>query len=760
MSARLNPGTALPSMSDTENSDSDSDCSEPQANETEEQAEGRRQARLLRKMLVELEGSCLKAWRKFFETGDDGGRINEFQFVRMCRQIRFPADPVLVFRYLDDDASGELTLEELDQEGNDIWATFVEWSAQSFSGANDFIQKMLPKNATEKKVNAAEFEEGLVKFGWTHGNCQMLFQANCLRPNEETIDVSDLKWLDVQAKRAKIKRTARQRAMKDKKTKTNDSKSIQETMVDFKDKLKRSYGNFLRAWRLALSPTDSVTISRTQFLTACSNLGFKDAAKVLWRAFGLDELSPVSLDFLDPETAEVLARFQRLVQGLGGVQAAWRVFDKKDVKRVKMPEFIETMKTLEPNLPAKQLFNGLDTNGDGRLAVEDFKFLEKWKLPEFLTAKPSEEAKEDVKRHLLHVYKSYLKAWRSVLDMDSSNRCTWTEFQAACRKIGFMGDVAGAWRALDSDLSGSITLQEVDKESSNVLATFKAWADDNFGTIRSAFAVFDSDGSNSVTLREWRYACRIYGFNSGASSLFKQLDGEGMGSLSLEQVAFLDDWDFQPEKADTPPLKREVTARPGVRKSMNNSFATQRSFKLKPKVHTPQGLVPPARVCWHTLSCHRPRPPSRGPGTGLPSRAYCCRCRARGACRHFARMDGVRSLAPSPRAAGYDVLMSPDPKEPPMVKMSRFRWLKERLPREMAAGGRRRIATADMLRPKTSPTGFELGQDFHRYGGAEIQVAALEQFPMGTIDFPMVFINQSSRHLIHRAYFKSESSMV
>ena len=95
-----------------------------------------------------------------------------------------------------------------------------------------------------------------------------------------------------------------------------------------------------------------------------------------------------------------------------------------------------------------------------------------------------------------------------------------------------------------------------------------------------------------------------------------------------------------------------------------------------------------------------------------------------------------------------------------MVKMSRFRWLRERLPREMAAGGRRRIATADMLRPKTSPTSFELGQDFHRYGGAEIQVAALEQFPMGTIDFPMVFINQSSRHLIHRAYFKSESSMV
>ena len=50
------------------------------------------------------------------------------------------------------------------------------------------------------------------------------------------------------------------------------------------------------------------------------------------------------------------------------------------------------------------------------------------------------------------------------------------------------------------------------------------------------------DGSNSVTMREWRYACRIYGFNQGASSLFKQLDAEGMGSLSLEQVGTRGSW--------------------------------------------------------------------------------------------------------------------------------------------------------------------------------------------------------------------------
>ena len=50
------------------------------------------------------------------------------------------------------------------------------------------------------------------------------------------------------------------------------------------------YGNYLRAWRLALSPNDSVTISRTHFLTACSNLGFKDAGKAAPSSIGSRDL--------------------------------------------------------------------------------------------------------------------------------------------------------------------------------------------------------------------------------------------------------------------------------------------------------------------------------------------------------------------------------------------------------------------------------------------------------------------------------------
>lgn len=40
-----------------------------------------------------------------------------------------------------------------------------------------------------------------------------------------------------------------------------------------------------------------------------------------------------------------------------------------------------------------------------------------------------------------------------------SNRVNWSEFQSACQKLRYHGDIAGAWRAFDTDLSGYLTLK-------------------------------------------------------------------------------------------------------------------------------------------------------------------------------------------------------------------------------------------------------------------------------------------------------------
>ena len=48
-------------------------------------------------------------------------------------------------------------------------------------------------------------------------------------------------------------------------------------------------------------------------------------------------------------------------------------------------------------------------------------------------------------------------------------------------------EVPGAWRALDHDLSGYITLAEIEPEACQNLIAFKGWSDEEFGGVRNAF---------------------------------------------------------------------------------------------------------------------------------------------------------------------------------------------------------------------------------------------------------------------------------
>merc|ERR1719382_1353824 len=51
--------------------------------------------------------------------------------------------------------------------------------------------------------------------------------------------------------------------------------------------------------------------------------------------------------------------------------------------------------------------------------------------------------------------------------------------------------LAGAWLALDQDLSGFISLMEIDPVAHVTLVKFKNWADKEFGGVRSAFTCMD-----------------------------------------------------------------------------------------------------------------------------------------------------------------------------------------------------------------------------------------------------------------------------
>jgi len=622
--------------------------------------------------LTAAEGSVLKCWRKHMDLNGEG-RTNEFQFVRALRSLKYPGDPIAVFNSLDDDGSGELSLEEFHFEANALWVMFVDWCATTFRSAEN-MHVSLSASGRKEPLGRMEFTNGLTRHGWIGGAEALLFSA-LDTSNDGEVGALEFKWVDVEMRRRQRKMDAKLRAMRDKKKQQYEPRVVASTLEEFKKFLHRRFGGLVRAWRNVISPNDHVSVSRTQFLSACSQLGFQNAAKVLWRSFGKDDSSNMSIDFLDPEAAEMLAHFQLFVQQNGGVKQAFRKLDKKDTKRIKLHEFAEAIRSCNLNLPAKPLFHALDRDGNERLEEEDMMFLERWKLPEFLTSLPNLVARDELKDALIRQYGTFLKSWRVALDEDNSNRCSWTEFQAACKKVNYTGDIPGAWRALDLDLGGSITLNELDAESSGILERFKTWADTEFGGVRSAFGAFDEDASNSITLKEWRHACRIYGFNNGAVALFKELDVEGNGTLAVEELSFLDEWGFLPDKEQTPDTlgtqeeKRKARLRRTTAKSQEAAGKQDDGDRPKSKkvVRKLQGLVPPERVWWNGLPCKSPRASPRGPGTGVP-RAWCALCNARGPCRHFSRKDGAGSASAYVR---YENLFSPDPDELLSVRPTR-----------------------------------------------------------------------------------------
>merc|ERR1712232_1142662 len=130
-------------------------------------------------------------------------------------------------------------------------------------------------------------------------------------------------------------------------------------------------------------------------------------------------------------------------------------------------------------------------------------------------------------------------------DADGSNEVTWVEFKAACQNINFTGNVAGAWRYLDTDLQGGITLHEYDETSAELLTSFKNWSDSVFGSAALAFKSLDEDGNGTVTSAEFRKACRVLKWNGDAKLLYQCLkpdDERSKSGLVVKDVTFLDAW--------------------------------------------------------------------------------------------------------------------------------------------------------------------------------------------------------------------------
>jgi len=504
----------------------------------------------LRGFLERREGSTLRAWLLHFDRNHEQ-KISLTEFTRGMRKLGYPGDVSAVFNTLDVDQSGEISLEEVDAFAATLWRNFRAWCVASFESPQDMLMKMSEVTDATDTVDKSCFTEGARKLGWEDG-CEDVLYHSLDDEDHGCIAAVNIEWLETEKKKQKRKEQARARAQSERARRTAERKAIANVQKDFKKFLKKKYGHFVRAWRRALSGDGSMLLQKTDLFKACARMGWPGDVRLLWRALDPDDSGAISIEELDVKSAETIALFHRFVdQHFGTTSVAFRAFDRSNTKKLRQGEFLSALKSYGFTEPTKSLFQALDFEGNGYIVEEDLFFLDRWRPPAFLVAAPNPQAAEEVKALLLANFRSYLRAWRQCLDVDSSNRVYWNEFEAACRKLKYTGDVAGAWRALDEDLSGFITLHEIDAVVGDQLAGFKQWVEEEFGGAKSALKVFDGDGSHQVSFREFRRGCRTYGYHQDVHGLFHALDVETSGHISTNEVAFLDEWTAG--DPDTPP---------------------------------------------------------------------------------------------------------------------------------------------------------------------------------------------------------------
>lgn len=549
-------------------------------------------------LLVRRFGSITAAWRNHLDA-DANGKLSFGEFCQAVRMIGYTGNLKNLWKELDDDCSGTITLKELDAEAHQALKGFRAFLWKKYG---DFFQAWkkgldVNKNGT---VDEQEFIQALKDMGYP-GNAKKLFSYLRADQGKRWITISDIdpeitaaiyrgdyrmltyKLEDDDEEQAEpateeeraqspsgqpkgatrnsvwneeLGKRIKENAAKVRAAEKNRQMGAQ-TLDAFKRQLLIRYGSTVTAWRNALDNDGNGKISFGEFCMACRDLSYNGNLKALWAELDDDGSGLITLNELDPVAAITIEKYREfLLEKFGNMVTAWHQgLDISGQIRLTEEEFEERCRALGYDYYPKRTFKFLlPESGRRHIVIEDLEALligvpdkEKEKMwrgekkqAEIGHKKAQMEIKslDGFKRLLITKFGSLYAGWRKGLDQDRNGLVTKSDFAQGCRSIGYMGNGNSLWKLLDDNGDGIISLRELDEEVGIAVGNFQDLCIEKYGSMIEGWKkALDSDGNGRLDKDEFVDRVKKLGYKGNAAKLFKMLQPEaGRKFITLDDL--------------------------------------------------------------------------------------------------------------------------------------------------------------------------------------------------------------------------------
>ncbi|CAE6960999.1 CLIC1 [Symbiodinium sp. CCMP2592] len=368
--------------------------------------------------------TLVAAWRQGLDADADG-RLRFPEFCNACKRLGYRGRLKTVWRALDTNNVGYLTLGHIDrvaEEGLDDFRSFLE---DNFRTLDDAWERVFDSDKSGR-CNESHFVDSCKKLRYP-GNAPRVFKwlvAGRLENSDvggvrRDLYIDDFDILGLRRRSETLNPTAEQRVLE---RQAKDRAEAEAMLGRFKLFLNQRFGNLVRAWRQSLDLNRSGTVHFTDFCQACRQMGFQGNLKALWLSLDSADKGEVCLDDLDPDAVTCLLDFTRLLRiFFDDLDSSWfAVLDPESSGRCTMDEFERACKVLGYIRDAKQLQRFLDICNNGVITIDELEVLG---LPRGSVEEAGSQGRQGLCAGPLE------QQWTEEMNVE--------EFCNRCRKLGF-----------------------------------------------------------------------------------------------------------------------------------------------------------------------------------------------------------------------------------------------------------------------------------------------------------------------------------